>query len=114
MGQGAGGGRVKHKCAQRGPAKGAQISLCLLPSFAHVLLYQGKGPGMLRKTKRWFRPRRNEMRNGGGKEKDANTHTTVTLCRTMCLGLEARDLIDSEQLTKTLNIQGWGKCSSRW
>lgn len=55
------------------------MNLFLLPNFAHALLYQGKGPGMLRKTKLWLRPRRNEMRNGGGKEKDANTYAALTM-----------------------------------
>lgn len=53
-------------------AEEAQRSPFLLPNFAHALLHQGKGTGMLRKTKLWLRTRRDEMRNGGGKEKDAN------------------------------------------
>lgn len=55
------------------------MNLFLLPNFAHALLYQEKGPGMLRKTKLRLRPRRNEMRNGRGKEKDANTYAALTM-----------------------------------
>lgn len=44
--------------------------------------------------------KRNETRDGGGKEKDASMYTALTLRQILCLGLEAHDLIDSEQPSK--------------
>ena len=109
-GNGMGWGQVEQDevemCKMGGTAKGAQISLYLLPNFAHVLLYQGRGPGMLRKTRLWLRLRRNEMRNRRGKKKDADEYAVLALCQTLCSGLETHDLIDSEDPHKTLNTQG--------
>lgn len=93
-------------CKTGETTKGAQISLYLLPNFAHTLPYQRSGPGMLRKTRLWLRLQRNEMRNRRGKEKDADVYTALALCQILCSGLEVHDLIDSEDPPKTLNTQG--------
>lgn len=87
---------MKSRVQKGRTAKGAEMSLCLLPTFTHTLLYQGRATAAPRKTKLWLRPRRDGMRNGGGEEKDADTSAALTPSPILCLGLEA-------QISFTLN-----------
>lgn len=78
------------------PRRELRQAFTYFPTLLTALLYQGKGPedNAVVKTKR------NETRDGGGKEKDASMYTALTLRQILCLGLEAHDLIDSEQPPK--------------
>lgn len=77
--QGAGREQDEVEVCQKGePLREHRWAFVYFPTLLTLFFYQGKGPEMLRKTTMWLRPRRSEMRNGGGKERHANMHAALT------------------------------------
>lgn len=65
-------------CPKGEPLREHRGAFVYFPTLLTLFFYQGKGADMLRKTQLWLRPRRSEMRNGGGKGRHANTYAALT------------------------------------